>query len=554
MRQSCPLPVETRARSTTGLLTGFSIATLLLLQSATLHADQLIRDLREWLTPLAIPSAELFSHHVTGTDVARFYAARDFRPAWSLPERRQRLQQALENLVGDGLDPDRYPIPDTDAHDWQLCDELTATTSFLQAALHLHFGLIDRARVEPLWRHEDSDRQAPRRELLERAQSFPDAPADLFDQARPALPLYQALRQAYVALLAQSSLPPWPTVAAGPSLRPGTVDPRVAQLRARLTASAYWVDPVGVEAGEHPDPHRYDAALHEAVLSFQRDHALAADGIVGPATLAELNTPRHERVDQLRVNLERLRWRAREYRPHMVLVDTAGGLLQYYRDGALQWQARVQVGTAGRRTPDLLSSVTHFTFNPSWTIPPTIFRHDKLPRIRSEPDYLARSGLEVLDSDGQTLDPAQIDWERPGAVRLRQPPGPHNPLGRVAIRFPNPFAVYLHDTPSQQLFERAQRTVSSGCVRVEHAMNLVDQLIADASVYSREYIAMVIDRGRTGNISLDNPVPLLMDYWTVELNDAGRVISRPDIYRRDRALAQALREAPPAAVPSCPQQ
>src|SRR5690625_3779219 len=282
MRQSCPLSAETRARSTTGLLTGFSVATLLLLQSATLHADQLIRDLREWLTPLAIPSAELFSHHVTGTDVARFYAARDFRPAWSLPERRQRLQQALENLVGDGLDPDRYPIPDTDAHDWQLCDELTATTSFLQAALHLHFGLIDRARVEPLWRHEDSDRQAPRRELLERAQSFLDAPADLFDQARPALPLYQALRQAYVALLAQSSLPPWPTVAAGPSLRPGTVDPRVAQLRARLTASAYWVDPVGVEAGEHPDPHRYDAALHQAVLSFQRDHALAADGIVGP--------------------------------------------------------------------------------------------------------------------------------------------------------------------------------------------------------------------------------------------------------------------------------
>ena len=551
MRQPCPFSAAIRTRSTTAILTGLSVATLLLLQSATLHADQLARDLREWLAPLAIPSAELFSHHVTGTDVARFYAARDFHPAWSLPQQRQRLQQAIGTLAGDGFDPDRYPIPNIDTVDWQLCDELTTTASFLQAALHLHFGLIDRESIEPLWRHEEDDRRPQRRALLERARQTLDAPAELFDQARPALPLYHALRHAYLDLLAQSTLPPWPSVAAGPSLRPDTVDPRVAQLRARLAASAYWVDPVGVATGEHPDPSHYDAALRQAVLSFQRDHTLAADGIVGPATLAELNTSRHERVDQLRVNLERLRWRAGEHRAHMVLVDTAGGLLQYHRDGALQWQARAQVGTPARRTPDLLAPITHFTFNPSWTIPPTIFRHDKLPRIRTEPDYLARSGLEVLDSDGHVLDPEQIDWDRPGAVRLRQPPGPHNPLGQVAIRFPNPFAVYLHDTPSQQLFERAQRTVSSGCVRVEHAMNLVDQLIADASDFSSEYIAMVINRGRTGNIRLGTPVPLLMDYWTVELNDAGRVVSRPDIYRRDRALAQALRRAPSTAVPPC---
>lgn len=554
MRQPCTVTSgvrpQTAFRRCTLTLIHFSLAGLLLLQATALHADPTTPELRQWLTRLAIPDSEPFTHQVTGHDLAHFYAARDFRPVWTQPGQRLLLQQAITTLREDGFDPGHYPVSGAD--DWQLCDELTATASFLQAVLHLHFGLVDRERVEPLWRYQDSDRPSRRQRLLEQTLLLLDTPAEAFERARPAVPLYPALRHAYRELSAQSAQPPWPQVAAGPSLRPDLNDPRVTQLRARLAAGGYQVDATGLAAGENPDPQDYDPALQQAVRAFQHDHTLAVDGIVGPATLAELNLSRSARLDQLRANLERLRWHAGEYEPHMVLVDIAGGLLQYYRDAALQWQARTQVGTTSRRTPDLKSSITHFTFNPAWVIPPTILRHDKLPRIRTDPNFLANNHLQVLDSDGNLLDPDTVDWDRPGAIRLRQAPGPENPLGQVAIRFPNPFAVYLHDTPSQWLFERAQRTVSSGCVRVEQATRLVDQLIADASDYSNDYIATVIDSGRTGNIRLATPVPLLMDYWTTDLDATGRIVFRPDIYQRDAALAAALQQLRPAAsLTSC---
>jgi len=146
----------------------------------------------------------------------------------------------------------------------------------------------------------------------------------------------------------------------------------------------------------------------------------------------------------------------------------------------------------------------------------------------------------VLDRQGNRLDPATVDWHNPGGIMLRQDAGPENPLGRVAIRFANPFSVYLHDTPSQALFARAGRTTSSGCVRVQDAMHLVDLLLQDGE---RERVAELLESGRTHEYRLARPTPILMAYWTAEAQEDGELFFHPDIYHHDAALLRALEAA-----------
>jgi murein L,D-transpeptidase YcbB/YkuD len=174
-------------------------------------------------------------------------------------------------------------------------------------------------------------------------------------------------------------------------------------------------------------------------------------------------------------------------------------------------------------------------------VPPTIYRQDKLPEIRRNIAYLANNRLKVLDRDGRELNPATIDWQNPGPIKLRQDPGPDNALGLIVFRFPNPFSVYLHDTPSQSLFASHRRNYSSGCVRVEGAKQLADELFAGASQETHNSITDSIKRRLTRNIPLPVKVPILMDYWTAAAYEDGRVEFRPDVYGRDEELMAALK-------------
>ena len=324
-------------------------------------------------------------------------------------------------------------------------------------------------------------------------------------------------------------------------------DPVRAQLASesiqRLTSEGYLSEAAVEARAQNPDIDLYDQLLVEAVETYQREHLLKDDGIVGPATLTELNVSPAARRDQLRVNLERLRWLAREAEPTMVLVDIAGAKISYYQNGQRRWQARTQVGRAERQTPLLKSRISHLTLNPTWTVPPTIFREDKLPEIRRDIGYLAKNRIRVLDHAGNQLDPHQIDWSNPPGILLRQDAGPDSALGVVAIRFPNPFSVYLHDTPNQHLFDKLPRVFSSGCVRVEQVGGLLDFLLADARPAERERIASIQASGNTKDVNLPRPVTILMAYWTVEVGDDGRLHYRPDLYQRDAALLTALEQA-----------
>lgn len=469
---------------------------------------------------------------------------------WEDRERYEALINALDDLVGDGLDPVLYgavqlrewrEVP-RDRPNARACRDLLATSAYLTALHHLRNGFLPRQVLEPLWRENDDAAtdlpDTPAQEFNRIALQGLDDVAGAFQWARPAFAGYSDLREAFLRWRDRYRFGDWVEIPGGPVIRPGDEDERVPLLRQRLDL------PLSSDDGEAAIPvmeeRRYSGHVVAAVKAFQRTHGIKVDGVLGPETLAALNVSRGFRQDQLRVNLERLRWLGSELRDDQLLVDIAGARTLLIRNRQVVWQGRAQVGTAARPTPALSSRITHLTFNPSWTVPPTIYRKDKLPQIRRDPGYLASNRLRVLDRDGHELDPATVDWNNPGAIVLRQDPGPANALGQVALRFPNPFMVYLHDTPNQRLFESHLRTFSSGCVRVEGAPALADLLFEGASPGVLKTIAEVRESGETRQIHLPSPLPILMDYWTAAVED-GEVSFRPDIYRRDRALVEALR-------------
>lgn len=286
----------------------------------------------------------------------------------------------------------------------------------------------------------------------------------------------------------------------------------------------------------------YDEHLVAAVKQFQRDQYLEDDGAIGPATRAALNISAQARVDQIRVNLDRARWLLHHIPDELLLVDIAGFKITYFKGGEERWKSRVQVGMSYRTTPVFKSEVNYITLNPTWTVPPTILRKDILPKLRQDLSYLREHNIRVLDSNGQQLDPATIDWHRPGNVTLRQDAGDDAALGKAVIRFPNPYAVYLHDTPHQRLFNKSQRAFSSGCIRVERALELVELLLAETPDWDGAALSKALATGKTRNVTLAKRVPIMLAYWTVDALSDTKVAFKPDIYARDKAVLAALEQ------------
>lgn len=481
-----------------------------------------------------------------------FYAAREWRPAWQQAESVSGLVEALRGLDDDGLNPRDYRS-DTLMAEYRRTRaegktpaeranfDIQTSRILLTALRHLQRGKVDPHRIDADW---EVPIDAPPLDLgaVSRAvdaQRF----EQVFALARPSAAPYERLRTGLARYRHIERQGGWPRLPPREqSLQPGDAHDDVLLLRQRLAIiGELEVMVAGLFAGpdsSSPQPRRYDEALVEAVKRFQRLHLLEEDGIVGPRTREALNVPVGERIAQIRVNLERARWLLHGLPDAFVLVDIAGYRISYFRPDGEVWRSRIVVGQPYRRTPSLRSEITHLTVNPTWTIPPTIRREDMLPKIRRDLGYLARNNIRVLSPSGRELDPETIDWSSPGNVVLRQDAGPDNPLGRVVIRFPNDHLVYLHDTPAQQLFSRQQRAFSSGCIRVQNVMELV-QLLLDDTNTPRD-IRDLVATGKTRNVPLERHVPVILHYWTAHATEAGELSFRPDIYDRDDALLKAL--------------
>jgi murein L,D-transpeptidase YcbB/YkuD len=472
------------------------------------------------------------------------YEQRAFAPAWS-PGTDEQILRAVEAAIEDGLDPEDYHRGALRAMQQALRNpeartpaalahyDLLLTDAVARRVYHLELGKVDARSLDPNWNLTREIDDLEPVELLQHIVAA-DSVEDAILEHRPQHRLYRRALAALARYRQIEDLGGWEPVPEGPKLEEGMRGPRVAALRARLVAT-------GDLAREHEGGEEFDATLVEAVEHFQARHFLAIDGIVGKGTLTEMNVPIADRLDQIRVNLERGRWILHDLSGDYLLVDIA---VRLFRDDEIAWTARVQVGRPYRKTPVFRSQIRYLDFNPTWTIPPGILRKDTLPAIKRDPSYLSDRNIRVIDRDGNEVSASTVDWTRypesPFPYRLVQDPGPSNALGRVKFMFPNDHLVYLHDTPSRSLFERSERAFSSGCIRVEQPFELARVLLNDPEAWSDESIARVVESRETQTIFLPKRETVLLLYWTVNLLEEDRVGFKRDLYDRDGPLLEAL--------------
>jgi murein L,D-transpeptidase YcbB/YkuD len=505
-------------------------------------------------------SFEIHGTHVAYPNVIyAFYAQRSFRPAWT-NGRASELRRALKDSEADGLDPRDYhlavlqqladaaPAGETGSGSALAAFEILHTDALLRIADHLLFGKVDAATFDARWNYTRSPIgiDIPRR--LELAVASDDIYAEI-EKLKPTHRIYRTLKQELARFRAAAAGSEHITIAQGKAIEPDSHDERVLALRKRLSFSG------DLEGVQDSASDLYDATLQAAVRRFQERMGLTADGKLGARTITELNVPPEERINQLRVNLDRGRVLLHDLPNEFVVVNIAAYWVYLVRGQEVVWNSRAQVGKTYRRTPMFRSDINYLVFNPTWTVPPGIIGNDILPDARRDPASITRRGLKVLDASGNVVDPASIDWSKfkSGHIpyTLRQDPGPKNALGRVKIMFPNSYNVYLHDTPSQSKFEESDRAFSSGCVRTERALELAELLLADPSAWNPGTIQKTIDAGQTQNVTLPNKVPVLLAYWTAWVDPQGRVNFRRDVYGQDAQWAAALaREYTPRALPT----
>jgi murein L,D-transpeptidase YcbB/YkuD len=482
------------------------------------------------------------------------YGARGNAPLWTAGADGAARVAALASTFGDagshGLDPAAYHVAGIERRrgtgDPVVAAELDIllTDALMRYAVDVHVG-----RAAPARRGPEVDVEPRRLDPLvavAEAAAAPDLRAWL-EALPPQHPEYARLRALLARYRALAAAGGWPVLPEGPKLEVGAVGPVVTTLRRRLVATGDL--PAAAARG-----NRFDAAVRRGVQAFQRRHGLVPDGVVGAATRAALDVDVDTRIDQIVANLERWRWLPDDLGARYVVVDIPAFTAALVEGGRPVLAMPVVVGRPDRMTPILAAQITRLTFNPSWTVPTTIADHDMLGRIRRDASYFASEGIRVYSGppgERHEIDPATVDWRRSRleGLKLRQPPGPKNPLGRVRFDMPNINGVYLHDSPARGLFRRPVRAFSSGCVRLGDALELAWRLLDDLPEWTPERRAALLGSWQTRTVTLRTPVPVYLLYRTVWVDEEGVAHFRDDLYGHDRRLLQALRH-PRAVLPA----
>jgi murein L,D-transpeptidase YcbB/YkuD len=371
--------------------------------------------------------------------------------------------------------------------------------------------------------------------------------------AAPTLPLYGQLRDALARYSALGDHPAWQQPLPAPprgKLEPGQPYAGLAVLADRLRALGDLPPQAqGERAPQAPGPPVYEGELVDALRGFQQRHALAPDGILGRATLAQLQVGPAARVRQIELMLERLRWTPLMQAPRMIVINIPEFVLRAYevQDGRirLREQMKVIVGKAmDTRTPLFDEQMRAVEFSPYWNVPPSIARNELVPRLRRDAGHFEREGFEFVGAGAAAdtgVSAERLDAVLAGRLRIRQRPGPRNALGGIKFVFPNRENIYLHHTPSRGLFERERRDFSHGCIRVEQPLALARFVLQDQPEWTEARIRQAMADGPSFTLRLAEPVPVVIAYGTALVKD-GKLHFFEDLYGHDRRLDAALRE------------
>lgn len=496
------------------------------------------------LTSQHLDNKKLFAPHV----LQAFYEQRAMKPLWyrgqgSFQPRVDGIVSILEDSWTHGLNPEKY-------HVVQIRElmKLDTEESRHDLDLLLSDGVVRYSRDLTGMREQ---KQFPQDQKHWRLPMEADAilthistgadPAHALRELEPNGALYHALRKELIALVEAPSQSFEP-IKLRKSIKPGKTDPQISVIRARLGVSA----PEGAE-------NLYDDELASRVMTLQRDYGLKDDGVITPETATVLNKTKQDKIEQIVANMERLRWLDQDRPERYILVNIPSANLWAVNKGEVALEMPVIVGKTARPTYSFKTEITGVRFNPNWTVPPTIKKVDFLPMLQNDPHALTKRGIRMVHN-GRTIDPASIDWTKVGGkglskISMVQNPGDDNPLGKVRVIMENPYNIYLHDTNHREMFDKRDRTLSSGCIRVSQPEKLADFILQTNDGWTWNGMQTMIDSGRMRDVPLEDKIPVFITYQTIWLDSQGKLVYGKDVYGQDRKLFNILKNAGGIHIP-----
>jgi murein L,D-transpeptidase YcbB/YkuD len=467
-----------------------------------------------------------------------FYNSRDNRTAWQTEKNRKIILETIKNCEVEGLNPTDYNFSKLVVleknfneldEDEQINYDLLLTYNFQKYLTHLHNGKLNPRKLYNNWdlHIDELDTKTILNNALEK-----DSLVSEIEKCQPKALTYKKL---ITALEIINKFPEDKTdsIITEDKIKHNKTNPAIINIKKKLL---YWKDLDSKDS----ITSTYDDKTFEAVKKFQTRHGLISDGIIGKSTITALNFSKEERKHQIIANLERWRWFAKSFAENYVLINIPNYSLNVVENQNITMSKRIVVGKIKRKTPVLTSVLQTVVFNPTWTVPPTILKEDLIPEMAKNRNSLKNKGIAIYDSKNNEIDPLDWNEKKPNGYRYVQKPGYYNSLGVVKINFPNKHSVYLHDTNHRNLFERNNRSLSSGCVRIEEPLELIQLILDNPKKYSKEKMDSIVSTKKTLFIGIKKRFAIYQWYWTA-WSENDELIFRNDIYDLDADLYAQLR-------------
>lgn len=483
-----------------------------------------------------------------------FYEQRYYRSIWfeetGFKKDPKALLKAIKNSYFEGLNPKDYHLDlleecigesllfSEDCLDKRALVDILLTDAYLSLASDYLNGKIDAEIII-----EDYNYEAEHLGSQTLLSKLTDPKVDIEKNIMAQLPKtqnYKKLKEKLFFYRDSGKVSAWPQIESGEILAITASGERVTQLIENLTLRNY-LNKEKLQLNDY-----FNEKVEKAVIKFQLNHGLKADGIVGSKTLEALNISLNHRIKQLIINMERWRWLPENLGSRFIYVNIADYSLKLYEKNQKIMEMKTIVGKKQRSTPVFSDLIKYIVINPYWYVPKSIAVEDKLPLIKKDYNYLKENNYILFQYTGnnklEEIEPSKVDWEKIDENNfnylLRQNPGDYNALGRIKFMFPNKFSIYLHDTPGRYLFSENERDFSSGCIRIEKPIDLAEYLLANQKDWNREKIKDETKKDKENIVYLNNPIKIYLQYNTAWINSLGTINFRKDIYNRDQKIIE----------------
>ncbi len=414
--------------------------------------------------------------------------------------------------------------------------ELLLTAEFFVYAQKVWFGLSEKKTNELDWYIQR--KTIPSVSILDSVLS---GGKNAFMTFEPAFPQYALLKEKLKKYKALAENEFWDSIyipAGMKSIKPGDSAAVLTEIRHRLFVLGY--------LDEADSVHTYTDDLLTGVKKFQTACGIDTDGAMGNQFFREINCTLQKRVRQIELNMERCRWIPSVPQGTYVLVNIPEYKLHIFNNGAEEWNMNVVVGKASTGTAIFNDELEYIVFSPYWIPPPSILNNEILPALKKDAGYLNKENMEAFDTKtGKVIDVSKVDWKKYTKMpfSIRQRPGDNNALGHVKFLFPNQYSIYLHDTPSRNLFSRSQRNFSHGCIRLQEPRRFAEYLLRNDSTFTPQKIDSLYTGGKETFVRLQEKLPVYIVYFTAWVDVNGEINFRRDIYGHDAKLEKTLYDA-----------